>query len=96
MLYYKISSSIISQYFNFLLARLFFANDRCKAWRKKIPERSEDDFFPANQPDRAALHSQWQRAIFAVRNEIMVENYIANLFCSTFISLAMVEFIILA
>ncbi|KAB4015070.1 hypothetical protein GAQ73_17380, partial [Bacteroides uniformis] len=68
----------------------------CKAWRKKIPERSEDDFFPANQPDRAALHSQWQRAIFAVRNEIMVENYIANLFCSTFISLAMVEFIILA
>ena len=39
---------------------------------KKIPERSEDDFFPANQPDRAALHSQWQRAIFAVRNEIMV------------------------
>ena len=83
-------------HFNFLLARLFFANDRCKAWRKKIPERSEDDFFPANQPDRAALHSQWQRAIFAVRNEIMVENYIANLFCSTFISLAMVEFIILA
>ena len=53
--------------------------NRCKAWRKKIPERSEDDFFPANQPDRAALHSQWQRAIFAVRNEIMVENYIANL-----------------
>ena len=64
--------------------------------RKNVPERSEDDFFPANQPDRAALHSQWQRAIFAVRNEIMVENYIANLFCSTFISLAMVEFIILA
>jgi len=85
-----------SQYFKFLLARLFFANDRCKAWRKKIPERSEDGFFPANQPDRAALHSQWQRAIFDVRNEIMVENYIANLFCSTFISLAMVEFIILA
>ena len=23
---------------------------------KKIPERSEDDFFPANQPVRAALH----------------------------------------
>ena len=23
-----------------------------KAWRKKIPERSEDDFFPANQPER--------------------------------------------
>ena len=23
-----------------------------KAWRKKIPERSEDDFFPANQPGR--------------------------------------------
>ena len=21
-----------------------------KAWRKKIPERSEDDFFPANRP----------------------------------------------
>lgn len=36
-----------------------------------VPSRSEDDFFPANQPDRAALHSQWQRAIFAVRNEIM-------------------------
>lgn len=31
-----------------------------------------------------------------VRNEIMVENYIANLFCNTFISLAMVEFMILA
>ena len=29
---------------------LVFANDRCKAWRKKIPERSEDDFFPANRP----------------------------------------------
>ena len=39
---------------------------------KKIPERSEDDFFPANKPDRAALRSQWQRAIFAVRNEIVV------------------------
>ncbi|MDB0820365.1 hypothetical protein PL531_00690 [Phocaeicola vulgatus] len=61
------------------MALLFFANDRCKAWRKKIPERSEDDFFPANQPDRAALHSQWQRAIFAVRNEIM-EYYVGLYF----------------
>ena len=26
---------------------LFFCG---KAWRKKIPERSEDDFFPANRP----------------------------------------------
>ncbi|WP_368325640.1 hypothetical protein, partial [Phocaeicola vulgatus] len=55
---------------------LFFANDRCKAWRKKIPERSEDDFFPTNQPDRAALNSQWQRAIFAVRNEMLISKFI--------------------
>ncbi|WP_373176721.1 hypothetical protein [Bacteroides eggerthii] len=27
-----------------------FAGDCGKAWREKIPERSEDDFFPANQP----------------------------------------------
>ena len=66
---------------NFLLARLFFANEQCKAWRKKIPERSEDDFFPANQPDRAALHSQWQRAIFAVRNEILNKRtYFSSIF----------------
>ena len=28
-----------------------FAGDCGKAWREKIPERSEDDFFPANQPE---------------------------------------------
>jgi hypothetical protein len=26
-----------------------FAGDYGKAWRKKIPERSEDDFFSVNQ-----------------------------------------------
>ena len=31
----------------------------------KIPERREDDFFPANQPVRAALHMTGQKAIFA-------------------------------
>ncbi len=33
---------------------LLFSDWRCfggKAWRKKIPERSEDDFFPANRPE---------------------------------------------
>jgi len=39
---------------------------------KKYRSEARMIFFPANQPDRAALHSQWQRAIFAVRNEIML------------------------
>ncbi|MEQ2706695.1 hypothetical protein AAAU97_21700, partial [Phocaeicola dorei] len=38
---------------------------------KKYRSEARMIFFPANQPDRAALHSQWQRAMFAVRNEIM-------------------------
>lgn len=29
-----------------------------KAWQEKIPERSEDDFFPANRARRAALHKK--------------------------------------
>jgi len=39
---------------------------------KKYRSEARMIFFPANKPDRAALRSQWQRAIFAVRNEIMV------------------------
>ena len=46
---------------------------------KKYRSEARMIFFPANQPDRAALHSQWQRAIFAVRNEIM-EYYVGLYF----------------
>ena len=48
-----------------------FAGDCGKAWRKKIPERSEDDFLSANPaPERGRLaQSAWQTAIFTARNE---------------------------
>ena len=34
---------------------LAFARVKGKAWREKIPERSEDDFFPANQARKGRL-----------------------------------------
>ncbi|OUO77838.1 hypothetical protein B5F71_08690 [Bacteroides sp. An269] len=39
----------------------------CKAWREKIPQRSEDDFFPANPNGAWPCSIQRQGARFAVR-----------------------------
>ncbi|KAB6147314.1 hypothetical protein GA398_11860 [Bacteroides xylanisolvens] len=46
-----------------------FAGDCGKAWRKKIPERSEDDFFRSTSPQDRLAQSARQTAIFAARNE---------------------------
>ena len=48
-----------------------FVGDCGKAWRKKIPQRSEDDFLSANPaPERGRLaQSARQTAIFTARNE---------------------------
>jgi hypothetical protein len=45
----------------------------CKAWRKKIPERSEDDFFPANQPGRAALRELRGKLLFLQQEMRMLD-----------------------
>lgn len=55
-----------SQCFYFLHAfNLPFAGDCGKAWQKKIPERSEDDFFPANQPGGLPCTIGGKKATFA-------------------------------
>ncbi|RHF07137.1 hypothetical protein DW701_11620 [Bacteroides eggerthii] len=47
-----------------MLSLLSVCPHPCKAWRKKIPERSEDDFFPDNQPGRAALRELRGKQLF--------------------------------
>ncbi|RGL30553.1 hypothetical protein DW831_18035 [Bacteroides uniformis] len=47
-----------------MLSLLSVCPHPCKAWRKKIPERSEDDFFPDNQPARAALRELRGKQLF--------------------------------
>jgi len=56
----------------------------CKAWRKKIPERSEDDFFPDNQPGRAALRELRGKQLF-----LQQEMRMLYIFCD---SLKMITF----
>jgi hypothetical protein len=56
----------------------------CKAWRKKIPERSEDDFFPDNQPGRAALRELRGKQLF-----LQQEMRMRDIFCD---SLEMITF----
>ena len=52
--------------FRFLTCRAVLCRGLSKAWQKKIPQRSEDDFLLANQPLKgAALQSTRQMAIFA-------------------------------
>ncbi|RGJ06436.1 hypothetical protein DXD78_06160 [Bacteroides sp. D20] len=46
----------------------------CKAWREKIPQRSEDDFFPANPNGAWPCSIQRQGARFAVRKRNMDYN----------------------
>ena len=40
------------------------------------PDGENRSILPVSRINRAALHSQWQRAIFAVRNEIMIRTHI--------------------
>ena len=56
--------------FVFLLAWLSFVGGLSKAWQKKIPQRSEDDFLLANQPLKgAALRNQPGKGLYLqVRN----------------------------
>jgi len=52
--------------FRFLTCRAVLCRGLSKAWQKKIPQRSEDDFLLANQPERGRLaQSTRQMAIFA-------------------------------
>ena len=45
--------------FRFLTCLAVFCRGLSKAWQKKIPQRSEDDFLLANQPLKgAALRNQ--------------------------------------
>ena len=54
--------------FRFLTCRAVFCRGLSKAWQKKIPQRSEDDFF--SQPvQRTALLDQGQKATFAGKKQ---------------------------
>jgi len=64
----------------FLSQMLAFDPGPRKAWREKIPQRSEDDFFPANQPHGGRLaRSVGQTTIFAARNE---DDILSSVFCA--------------
>ena len=56
--------------FRFLTCLAVFCRGLSKAWQKKIPERSEDDFLLANQPLKgAALRNQPDKWLYLqVRN----------------------------
>ena len=55
--------------FRFLTCRAVLCRGLSKAWQKKIPQRSEDDFLLANQPLKgAALRNPRQRTVRQVRN----------------------------
>ena len=56
--------------FRFLTCRAVFCRGLSKAWQKKIPQRSEDDFLLANQPLKgAALRNQPEKWLYLqVRN----------------------------
>lgn len=56
--------------FRFLTCRAVLCRGLSKAWQKKIPQRSEDDFLLANQPLKgAALRNQPDKWLYLqVRN----------------------------
>jgi hypothetical protein len=56
--------------FRFLTCRTVLCRGLRKAWQKKIPQRSEDDFLLANQPLKgAALRNQPGKGLYLqVRN----------------------------
>ena len=71
LFFFSETSAYTGRHFYFLMSFLPVCRGLCKAWRKKIPERSEDDFLSANPaPARGRLaQSSRQTAIFTARNE---------------------------
>ena len=51
----------------FLSQMLAFDPGPRKAWREKIPQRSEDDFFPANQPHGGRLAREKRNPVSLLR-----------------------------
>ena len=68
--------------FRFLTCRVVPCPGLGKAWREKIPERSEDDFFLANQPVGPPCPIHRTRTIFAgkkLKYEFLYETELGGL-----------------